>query len=227
MLPNDILQQAVPGNLRRADQFVRFLRRLVAHLLKRMSVEVVTQESPQAFLLRLLNEVRLLTLDPSPNPNPNPNPNPDPDPHPCPHPNPNRNEEEIDPKTLKFVSDRLRSLLRTLEVTDVQDFTPIMLIADFASLVATYTTGFNTPLASPRSPLHPLASPSNALHPLTSPHIPPHAPTRPNRYTTGFNILIEPFDERTPTLHDPLFQFCCNDASIAMKALTTILRDTY
>ena len=36
VLPNDILQQAVPGNLRRADQFVRFLRRLVAHLLKRM-----------------------------------------------------------------------------------------------------------------------------------------------------------------------------------------------
>ena len=137
MLPNDILQQAVPGNLRRADQFVRFLRRLVAHLQKRMSIEVVTQESPQAFLLRLLND------------------------------------EEIDPKTLKFVSDRLRSLLRTLEVTDVQDFTPIMLIADFASLVATYTT--------------------------------------------GFNILIEPFDERTPTLHDPLFQFCCNDASIAIK----------
>ena len=34
-------------------------------------------------------------------------------------------------------------------------------------------------------------------------------------------ILIEPFDERTPTLHDPLFQFCCNDASIAMKVLTT------
>ena len=55
----------------------------------------------------------------------------------------------------------------------MQDFTPIMLIADFASLVATYTT--------------------------------------------GFNILIEPFDERTPTLHDPLFQFCCNDASIAIK----------
>ena len=55
----------------------------------------------------------------------------------------------------------------------MQDFTPIMLIADFASLVATYTK--------------------------------------------GFNILIEPFDERTPTLHDPLFQFCCNDASIAMK----------
>ncbi len=86
---------------------MRFLRRFIAHLKKRMAVEAVTQESPQAFLLRLMNE------------------------------------EEIEPKTLKFVSDRLRSLLRTLEVTDVQDFTPIMLIADFASLVATYASWMN------------------------------------------------------------------------------------
>ena len=42
-LPADILQQAVPGNLRRADTFVRFLRRLVAHLRKRMAVESVVQ----------------------------------------------------------------------------------------------------------------------------------------------------------------------------------------
>jgi len=62
------------------------------------------------------------------------------------------------------VSNRLRSLLRTLEVTDVQDFSPLMLIADFATLVATYTQ--------------------------------------------GFCLLTEPFDERTPTLHDPLFQLC-------------------
>ena len=53
--------------------------------------------------------------------------------------------------------------------------------------------------------------------------LPPAAPRRrtfplaTTRYTRGFNILIEPYDERTPTLHDPLFQFCCNDASIAMK----------
>ena len=33
----------------------------------------------------------------------------------------------------------------------------------------------------------------------------------------GFGILIEPYDERTPTLRDPLFQLCCNDASIAIR----------
>ena len=83
------------------------------------------------------------------------------------------NEEEDFSKPMKFVSDRLRSLLRTLEVTDVQDFSPIMLIADFATLVSTFQK--------------------------------------------GFGIIIEPYDERTPQLRDPLFQLCCNDASIAIK----------
>ena len=83
------------------------------------------------------------------------------------------NEEEDFSKPMKFVSDRLRSLLRTLEVTDVQDFSPLMLIADFATLVATFQK--------------------------------------------GFGIIIEPYDERTPALRDPLFQLCCNDASIAIK----------
>ena len=76
-------------------------------------------------------------------------------------------------KPMKFVSDRLRSLLRTLEVTDVQDFSPLMLIADFATLVSTFQK--------------------------------------------GFGIIIEPYDERTPSIRDPLFQLCCNDASIAIK----------
>ena len=44
----------------------------------------------------------------------------------------------------------------------LQDYAPLMLIADFASLLATYQK--------------------------------------------GFCILVEPYDERTPTLHDPLFQ---------------------
>mmetsp|Transcript_575 Transcript_575/g.1517 ORF Transcript_575/g.1517 Transcript_575/m.1517 type:complete len:148 (-) Transcript_575:1556-1999(-) len=83
------------------------------------------------------------------------------------------NQEEDFSKPMKFVADRLRSLLRTLEVTDVQDFSPIMLIADFATLVSTFQK--------------------------------------------GFGIIIEPFDERTPMLRDPLFQLCCNDASIAIK----------
>jgi DNA excision repair protein ERCC-2 len=137
VLPAEILNEAVPGNLRRADRFVKYLRKLVQHLRTRIEVHEVVQETPTAFLHKL------------------------------------DLEEDDFSKPMKFVSDRLRSLLRTLEFTDVQDLSPLMLIADFATLVATYQK--------------------------------------------GFGIIIEPYDERTPTLHDPLFQFCCHDASIAMK----------
>ena len=45
-------------------------------------------------------------------------------------------------KTLCFCYDRLSSLLKTLEITDVDDFTPIHLVADFATLIGTYSQGF-------------------------------------------------------------------------------------
>jgi len=45
-------------------------------------------------------------------------------------------------KTLCFCYDRLSSLMKTLEVTDMDDFTPIHLVADFATLVGTYAKGF-------------------------------------------------------------------------------------
>ena len=45
-------------------------------------------------------------------------------------------------KTLRFCYDRLTSLLKTLEITDTDDFTPIHLVADFATLVGTYARGF-------------------------------------------------------------------------------------
>lgn len=84
LLPADILQQAVPGNLRRADSFANFLKRLIAHLKRRMSVDHLVQESPLAFLSSILAE------------------------------------EEMEKKPLQFVSERLRTLLRTLEVTEMQ-----------------------------------------------------------------------------------------------------------
>jgi hypothetical protein len=38
-------------------------------------------------------------------------------------------------KTLRFCYDRLSSLLKTLEITDLDDYNPIHLVADFATLV--------------------------------------------------------------------------------------------
>ncbi len=43
----------VPGNIRRAEHFCVFLRRLVEYLKQRMSVQAVVQESPTTFLAEL------------------------------------------------------------------------------------------------------------------------------------------------------------------------------
>lgn len=65
-------------------------------------------------------------------------------------------------KTLRFCYDRLTSLTKTLEVTDTDEFTPLNMLANFATLVGTYEK--------------------------------------------GFAIIIEPFDERMPSVPDPIIQ---------------------
>ncbi|WFD19309.1 DNA helicase [Malassezia caprae] len=53
VLPNDLLQEAVPGNIRRAEHFVAFLRRFVEYLKTRMRVLHVVAETPASFLQHL------------------------------------------------------------------------------------------------------------------------------------------------------------------------------
>ncbi|KAJ7357447.1 General transcription and DNA repair factor IIH helicase subunit XPD [Desmophyllum pertusum] len=79
----------------------------------------------------------------------------------------------IERKPLRFCAERLSSLLYTLELPDVQDYGPLTLIANFATLVSTYSK--------------------------------------------GFTLIIEPFDDRTPTIPNPILHFSCMDASIAIK----------
>lgn len=50
VLPDDVLQEAVPGNIRRAEHFIAFLRRFVEYLKTRMRVMHVVAESPTSFL---------------------------------------------------------------------------------------------------------------------------------------------------------------------------------
>lgn len=47
-----------------------------------------------------------------------------------------------EPKSLRFASQRLKSLMYTLEVVDVDSYEPISVIADFCHLLAAYTQGF-------------------------------------------------------------------------------------
>jgi DNA excision repair protein ERCC-2 len=50
ILPQDILTESVPGNIRRAEHFVAFLRRFIEYLKTRMRVMHVVAESPVSFL---------------------------------------------------------------------------------------------------------------------------------------------------------------------------------
>ncbi|RDY13787.1 DNA repair helicase XPD, partial [Mucuna pruriens] len=54
-LPDDILKEAVPGNIRRAEHFIHVLRRLVQYLEGRLETENVEKESPVSFVVSILN----------------------------------------------------------------------------------------------------------------------------------------------------------------------------
>lgn len=106
VLSQDLITEAMPGNIRRAEHFVSFLKRLIEYLKTRMKVLHVISETPKSFLQHL----KQLTF--------------------------------IDRKPLKFCAERLSLLVRTLEVTDIEDFTALKDIATFATLISTYENGF-------------------------------------------------------------------------------------
>lgn len=105
-LPDDLLKEAVPGNIRRAEHFVAFLKRFIEYLKTRMKVLHVISETPPSFLSHL----KELTF--------------------------------IERKPLRFCAERLTSLVRTLELTNIEDYQPLQEVATFATLVATYDSGF-------------------------------------------------------------------------------------
>ncbi|GAX15523.1 DNA excision repair protein ERCC-2 [Fistulifera solaris] len=110
VLDPDVLNEAVPGNIRRAEHFVQFMRKVVEHLKTRLRSVAgptggVRSETPLAFLHRMTNGTSLET------------------------------------KPLKFAYSRLSSLLRTLQVSNLDDYNALTDIADFVSLLATYSEG--------------------------------------------------------------------------------------
>lgn len=46
-----------------------------------------------------------------------------------------------------------------------------------------------------------------------------HFATLISTYTKGFTVIVEPFDEKTPTVANPILHFSCLDSSIAMKPI--------
>ncbi|XP_041980454.1 general transcription and DNA repair factor IIH helicase subunit XPD [Aricia agestis] len=136
-LPDEVLREAVPGNIRSAEHFVGFMRRFVEYLKTRLRTQHVEQQSPAGFLKDVAARV-------------------------C-----------IERKPLRFAATRLQTLLRTLQIADPSQFGALTLVAHLATLVATYTK--------------------------------------------GFVIIIEPFDDKTPTVSNPILHFSCMDSSIAMR----------
>ena len=57
----------------------------------------------------------------------------------------------LSPHPTRFCAERLRSLLHTLEISDLTDFSPLTLLANFATLVSTYAKG-EYASAGPRQP---------------------------------------------------------------------------
>ena len=106
VLPDDLLKEAVPGNIRRAEHFVTFLKRFIEYLKTRMKVIHTISETPPSFL----THVKDLTF--------------------------------IERKPLRFCAERLTSLVRTLELINIEDYQPLQEVATFATLVATYDKGF-------------------------------------------------------------------------------------
>lgn len=106
VLPQDLLEEAIPGNIRKAEHFISFLKRFVEYLKTRMKVLHVISETPVSFLQHL----KELTF--------------------------------IDRKPLRFCSERLSLLVRTLELADVEDLNALKDVATFATLVSTYEVGF-------------------------------------------------------------------------------------
>ncbi|XP_062502096.1 general transcription and DNA repair factor IIH helicase subunit XPD-like isoform X2 [Corticium candelabrum] len=137
VLPDEILQEVVPGNIRKAEHFAAFMRRFVEYLKSRLRVQHVVSETPSSFLQHVSQTV-------------------------C-----------IERKPLRFCSERLQSLIKTLELSDFSDYHSLTVVASFATLVSSYSK--------------------------------------------GFSLIIEPFDDRAPTISNPILHFSCMDASIAIR----------
>ena len=66
VLPDDVLREAVPGNIRRAEHFIAFLQRFLQHLRTRLQVNAVVSDTPTSFLqvLQAVSERRHLLFSP-------------------------------------------------------------------------------------------------------------------------------------------------------------------
>ncbi|KAG5642195.1 DNA-dependent ATPase of the nucleotide excision repair factor 4 complex [Asterophora parasitica] len=158
LLPDDLLNEAIPGNIRKAEHFVAFLKRFVEYLKTRMRVLHVVAETPLSFLQHL------------------------------------KDITYIERRPLRFCAERLQSLIRTLQISRLDEYSALQKVASFATLVSTYEKGL-----APSS--------YNSLWNLS------FCKTLPS----GFLLILEPFETDNATVPNPVFHFTCLDPSLAIK----------
>ncbi|KAF5357907.1 hypothetical protein D9756_001576 [Leucocoprinus leucothites] len=132
-LPEDILKEAIPGNIRKAEHFVAFLKRFVEYLKTRMRVLHVVAETPLSFLQHL------------------------------------KDITYIERRPLRFCAERLQSLIRTLELSRLDEHSSLQKVASFATLVSTYEKEpFETDTATVPNPIFHFTclDPSLAIKPV-------------------------------------------------------------
>lgn len=139
IIPDDVLEESIPGNIRKGEHFISFMRRFVEFLKHQLKPLHVTTDSPMSFLATL----RQLTL--------------------------------IDRVPLRFCSDRLGLLLKTLEITGMDDYYALQQVANLATIVSTYER--------------------------------------------GFQLIMEPYEDRAPNVSNPILHLACLDATLAIKPI--------
>jgi DNA excision repair protein ERCC-2 len=91
----------------------------------------------------------------------------------------------------RFCAERLQSLIRTLELTKIDEYSALHKVANFATLVSTYEKGMFSYCCS-----HSLYTYQVGL---------------------GFLLILEPFEGENTTVPNPIFHFTCLDPSLAIK----------
>jgi hypothetical protein len=118
----------------------------------------------------------------------------------------------IEPKALKHYSMRLSKLLRSLSITQLHSYTAISMVCDFASFCASYSKGFQIIMEpyderTPNIPGRKLRSFFSVLFWFS------------NAFDSSFLSIYLSFQSSRYPILDPILQFACLDAAIAMQPI--------
>lgn len=140
VLSRDLLDEAVPGSIRKAEHFLSFMRQVVQYLRSLLNADAPAVAAAAAASASHPpppgNRFNGLSGAPPADEGNVYEKTPTSFLHQL------QQETGLDRKSLKFTYLRLNLLLRTLEMTSLEDFAALSSVCNFATLVATYLDGF-------------------------------------------------------------------------------------